>query len=535
MEHNLKIIEQIGEGAFSKLYSAYDFQLNKQVALKIEKNNKRKTLLKNEFEIYNSLQNLSCIPKIYNYIQNITNEKDENKQLNCIEMELLGKNLLNFKKTFNYYNNILVYDILLQCLNCIKNIHDFGFIHRDIKPSNFCLHKDDEKKILSNYKNNKYFKNEINVYLIDFGLVQKLNENKNKNIQITEMNKRGFIGTLTYASLNAHNKEDLSKKDDLWSFFFMLLDLLNENLPWRNCNGDNNENEIFECKKKCIEYPEKYLFLTISKNNKEINNIFNYIKNLKNETEPDYEYISNQLSILKNKEIQKIYYKYEIKNQILNLQKNLMVKNDTQNNNNNIYEKNNNKNLYLMPQQDYLIYKFSKTSNKSIPSLNSTNYTSSIYYKTNYINCISGNNNENFYQSVLKSGNNNSNFNKNNANLVNNISLFNSKKYFDFNNNIVNIHPYKFQAMEENLECQKNTNTNSCAKGPNTGGNNKKQEENYENDKSLIESLIGKSQSDSPIKSVNKCNKNHKKVKNRKMNIHNKRKNIKFSIVKTEK
>ena len=89
--------------------------------------------------------------------------------------------------------------------------------------------------------------------------------------------------------------------------------------------------------------------------------------------------------------------------------------------------------------------------------------------------------------------------------------------------------------MEENLECQKNTNTNSCAKGPNTGGNNKKQEENYENDKSLIESLIGKSQSDSPIKSVNKSNKNHKKVKNRKMNIHNKRKNIKFSIVKTEK
>ena len=126
MDPYLKLIEQIGEGAFSKLYSAYDFHLNKQVALKIEKNNK-KQILKNEYEIYNSLQHLSCIPKIYNYIPNITKEKDENKKLNCLEMELLGKNLLLFKKTFNYYNNILVYDILLQCLYCIQKIHNFGY------------------------------------------------------------------------------------------------------------------------------------------------------------------------------------------------------------------------------------------------------------------------------------------------------------------------------------------------------------------------------------------------------------------------
>lgn len=145
MDPYLKIIEQIGEGAFSKLYSAYDFRLKKHVALKIEKNNNEKTLLKTEFEIYNSLLKLPCIPKMYNFIKNIANEQNENKQINCIEMELLGKNLLLFKKTFNYYNNILVCDILQQCLSCIKNLHNFGFIHRDIKPSNFCLKKEDEK------------------------------------------------------------------------------------------------------------------------------------------------------------------------------------------------------------------------------------------------------------------------------------------------------------------------------------------------------------------------------------------------------
>ena len=525
MDPYLKLIEQIGEGAFSKLYSAYDFHLNKQVALKIEKNNK-KQILKNEFEIYNSLQHLSCIPKIYNYIPNITKEKDENKKLNCLEMELLGKNLLLFKKAFNYYNNILVYDILLQCLYCIQKIHNFGLIHRDIKPSNFCLHKEDEKNILLNYNNNNYFKHNINVYLIDFGLVKKINKKKNEN---NESKNSGFVGTLTYASMSAHNKEELSKKDDLWSFFFMILDLLNEKLPWRHCTCENEE-EIIEIKKKCINEPDKYLFLTNTKNNKEISNIFNYIKNLKFETEPDYEFIFNQLSILKNKEIQKIYYNYEINNQILNLQKNLMIK--TPNKSQNIYEEKLNKPCNKMSQQDYMIYKLNKTSNKSIPSLNSTNYSSSIYYKTNYINCISGNNNENFYQSVLKLGNNSNNKNNINSNL-NNISFINNKQY---NNNVVNIHPYKFQNMEQNY--QVNNGPDVVGMSLNLDEKNEKlknKEKKYQNDKSLIESLIGKSKSDSSVKDIHKGHKKHKKVKNRKMNIHNKRKNIKFSIVKTEK
>ena len=521
MDSCLKIIEQIGEGAFSKIYSAYDLHLNKYVALKIEKNNNKKTLLKNEFKIYNSLKSLSCIPKIYNYIPNITNEKDEMKQLNCIEMELLGKNLILFKKTFKYYNNILVYDILLQCLNCIQKMHNFGFIHRDIKPSNFCLNREDEKNIILNYKNNIFFKNDINVNLIDFGLVKKFEQKNEKDNEIVEANSKGFVGTLTYGSLSAHYNEELSKKDDLWSFFFMLLDLLNEKLPWRNCS--DNEKEILETKLKCINDPDKYLFLTITKNNKEITNIFNYIKTLKYETEPDYEYISNQLVILKNKEIQKIYYN-EINNQIINLQKNLMVKNPKINNNN-ITEKNiNNNHMHLISQQEYFNCKLSKSNDKSIRSLKSTNYTSSIYYKTNYINCFSGNNNENFYQSVLKQEN--SNNRKLNIN-INNISQNYKKSYEYSNNKIINIYPYKFQAIEKNFVC-KNMNENKYNNEHITvvkSEKDEKKEEKFEDDKSLIEFLTGNPKDEAK----------DKKVKTKKLNIHNKRKKIKFKIVKNEK
>ena len=518
MDPYLKLIEQIGEGAFSKLYSAYDTRIKTYTALKIEKFCSKNSNLKTEYEIYKELSHLSCVPKIYNFIPNITNELDENKRRNCIEMELLGKNLLSFKKRFSYYNNLLTYEILIKCLQDIQKIHNAGYIHRDIKPSNFCLHKDDEKKIIYNYRNNIYFNHDIKVYLIDFGLMKKINNNEGETkIGDNEEKRGGFVGTLTYASISAHKREELGKKDDLCSFLFMILDLMGEDLPWRNIDCKKEE-EIIECKKRCMNEPDKYLFLKGTKNNNEIMNIFKYIKNLNFETEPDYNYILNQLSIIKNKEIQKILYNNEINNQILILQKNLLTKNINTNNNETLL--NNNR----ISQQDYIIYKLNKANNNSIPSLNSTNYSSSIYYKTNYINCISGNNNENFYQSVLKP----CNASPNNINSTKGINYSNNNNNNKYNyNNMINIHPFSFKGSSfyNNIKIEKH-NKEKC----------KKAEDNCQNDKFLIESLLGKEKEDSEKRKENKKDKNNK-VNNKnklhkKMNIHDKRKAIKFSIVK---
>ena len=518
MDPYLKLIEQIGEGAFSKLYSAYDTRIKTYTALKIEKFCSKNSNLKTEYEIYKELSHLSCVPKIYNFIPNITNELDENKRRNCIEMELLGKNLLSFKKSFSYYNNLLTYEILIKCLQDIQKIHNAGYIHRDIKPSNFCLHKDDEKKIIYNYRNNIYFNHDIKVYLIDFGLMKKINNNEGETKNGDNEEKRGgFVGTLTYASISAHKREELGKKDDLCSFLFMILDLMGEDLPWRNIDCKKEE-EIIECKKRCMNEPDKYLFLKGTKNNNEIMNIFKYIKNLNFETEPDYNYILNQLSIIKNKEIQKILYNNEINNQILILQKNLLTKNINTNNNETLL--NNNR----ISQQDYIIYKLNKANNNSIPSLNSTNYSSSIYYKTNYINCISGNNNENFYQSVLKP----CNASPNNINATKGINYSNNNNNNKYNyNNMINIHPFSFKGSSfyNNIKIEKH-NKEKC----------KKAEDNCQNDKSLIESLLGKEKEGSEKRKENKKDKNNK-VNNKnklhkKMNIHDKRKAIKFSIIK---
>jgi serine/threonine protein kinase len=57
--HNrFDIKQQLGEGSFSKIYQAYDKHLKREVALKVEKEDKHKKILKFEYEILRNLQGI---------------------------------------------------------------------------------------------------------------------------------------------------------------------------------------------------------------------------------------------------------------------------------------------------------------------------------------------------------------------------------------------------------------------------------------------------------------------------------------------
>jgi serine/threonine protein kinase len=107
-------------------------------------------------------------------------------------MELLGKNVANYKKTKQNFNMITSYIILIQMLNAIEALHNRGYIHRDIKPTNFVMAGRDSE-------------NETKVYMVDFGLA-KIHLDKNSKPLPPRANT-DFRGTLTYASLNAHHKK----------------------------------------------------------------------------------------------------------------------------------------------------------------------------------------------------------------------------------------------------------------------------------------------------------------------------------------
>lgn len=148
-------------------------------------------------------------------------------------------------------------------------MHDAGVIHRDIKPSNVLLRRSNESPIA----------------LIDFGL-SRFYVDKNTWQHLPQRQHPGFRGTAVYASPNAHIHQDLSRRDDLISWYYMALDLMVGPLPWRRIE---NRAEILHMKRK----------LSIGAMGGEIakqfETIWGLISSLKYEERPNYERIMELL------------------------------------------------------------------------------------------------------------------------------------------------------------------------------------------------------------------------------------------------
>ncbi len=89
------------------------------------------------------------------------------------------------------------------------------------------------------------------VYLVDFGLAK---EHINKETGKPHLVRKNtdFRGTIPYASLTAHLKQELGRKDDLWSLFFVILEFLDQPLPWKS---NTNKDEVKDLKLDLFSSP----------------------------------------------------------------------------------------------------------------------------------------------------------------------------------------------------------------------------------------------------------------------------------------
>ncbi|XP_037825770.1 tau-tubulin kinase homolog Asator isoform X1 [Lucilia sericata] len=206
-----KVVRKIGGGGFGEIYEGQDLITREQVALKVESARQPKQVLKMEVAVLKKLQGKEHVCRFIGC--------GRNDRFNYVVMQLQGKNLAELRRAQprGAFSLSTTLRLGLQILKAIESIHSVGFLHRDIKPSNFSI-----GRLPYNCRR---------VYMLDFGLARQYTTGTGE-VRCPRV-AAGFRGTVRYASINAHRNREMGRHDDLWSLFYMLVEFVNGQLPWR--------------------------------------------------------------------------------------------------------------------------------------------------------------------------------------------------------------------------------------------------------------------------------------------------------------
>ncbi|XP_054280941.1 tau-tubulin kinase homolog Asator isoform X3 [Macrosteles quadrilineatus] len=206
-----KVMKKIGGGGFGEIYEGLDLVTKEQVALKVESARQPKQVLKMEVAVLKKLQGKEHVCRFIGC--------GRNDRFNYVVMQLQGKNLAELRRAQprGAFSLSTTLRLAHQILKAIDSIHQVGFLHRDIKPSNFSI-----GRLPSNCRK---------VYMLDFGLARQYTT-ATGDVRAPRA-AAGFRGTVRYASINAHKNKEMGRHDDLWSLFYMVVEFVNGQLPWR--------------------------------------------------------------------------------------------------------------------------------------------------------------------------------------------------------------------------------------------------------------------------------------------------------------
>ncbi|VDP00110.1 unnamed protein product, partial [Heligmosomoides polygyrus] len=191
-----KVKQKLGEGGFGAVYKVLDLETKNNI-----------------------LRTLGDIP----YFPHLL-DSGKKSTYSYIVITLLGPSLNKILKFFGRVCSISTQvRIGINTLYALKQLHDIGFLHRDLKPGNVAVGPVGTPEFRF-------------IHIFDFGLARRfiITQSGQKPPKMRRPRPRvHFRGTLRYCSINCHEKGEQGRDDDLWCFFYMLVELRGR-LPWSN-------------------------------------------------------------------------------------------------------------------------------------------------------------------------------------------------------------------------------------------------------------------------------------------------------------
>lgn len=250
-----KILQKIGEGGFGQIYEVIHQTTMEHYGMKIEYLSTHRKGLKKEIAIMKEMPCSFVFPKFIS--------EGQTSSFRYLIMELLGPSLSQLYKMLptRALSPYTLLHLSIQMIRSIQALHEIGYIHRDIKPGNFLIRP--ERKYL--------------VSIIDFGLSHRylLNDGRLKKPR----HRPGYVGTYRFASFNALENKELSRRDDLFSWFYSIVELAQGRLPWtsEDKNGSIKMKKEIKADDLCEMLPSEF------------KEIYNMISTLHFTDRPDYD------------------------------------------------------------------------------------------------------------------------------------------------------------------------------------------------------------------------------------------------------
>eukprot|EP00792_Barthelona_sp_PAP020_P005612 TRINITY_DN2728_c0_g1_i1.p1 TRINITY_DN2728_c0_g1~~TRINITY_DN2728_c0_g1_i1.p1 ORF type:complete len:428 (+),score=102.95 TRINITY_DN2728_c0_g1_i1:50-1333(+) len=303
-----RVGRKLGAGSFGEIYSGYDLEQGKEVAIKFEflRNNKPPQL-SFEKRVYNELVDCLGVPKIHSFVSEL--------DMNILVMDLLGPSLADlFESCHRKFSLKTVIQLAIQMLQRIRELHSHNFLHRDIKPENFMIGLGGAAKT---------------VYVIDFGLSKKYRTNNGVHIEYRD--DKALCGTARYASINTHRGIEQSRRDDLMSVGYVIVYFLRGQLPWQNLKATTKKQKYQKISERKMATPTEFLCRGLPV---EFVIFMNYTYVLSFEEDPDYEYLENLFVNLAERENIKLDGVFDWDGLGGNINISQSVENDQKNNHN---------------------------------------------------------------------------------------------------------------------------------------------------------------------------------------------------------